>query len=144
MAAGTVAARADALRSTPLFARLSRSALQKIARATTDIEAEPGTVLIEAGRPGQGMFVLIKGKVEVQMRGRRAELGPGDFFGEIALLRPDAVRTARVVAKTRVHCLAIDRASFSEILTAHPQLAISVLETALRRLAEQTVRPSRS
>ena len=82
------------------------------------------------------MFVVLDGAVTVGARGNRArELGPGDIVGELALLTPDALRTARVRAKTPVRCLAISRGDFRRILADEPNVAIQVLETVATRLA---------
>jgi len=69
------------------------------------------------------------------------ELGPGQFFGELALISEDATRTARVRAKTELRCLALDRASFRTLVSEHPEVAASLLEVALGRLAENATPP---
>jgi len=72
----------------------------------------------------------------VRRRHTEIELGPGQFFGELALISEDATRTARVQAKTELRCLALDRASFRTLVAEHPEVAASLLEVALGRLAE--------
>ena len=132
----TLKERADALARVPVFAGLSRRSLERIARIAKDVELRPGQVLIEPRAKGSGMFVLLDGTVTVGTRGRRArELGAGDIVGELALLTPDAQRTARVRATTPVRCLAISRGDFRRILTDEPRVAIQVLETVAARLA---------
>ena len=132
----TLKERADALARVPVFTGLSRRSLERIARIAKDVELRPGQVLIEPRAKGSGMFVLLDGTVTVGTRGRRArELGAGDIVGELALLTPDAQRTARVRATTPVRCLAISRGDFRRILTDEPKVAIQVLETVAARLA---------
>ena len=132
----TLKERADALARVPVFAGLSRRSLERIARIAKDVELRLGQVLIEPRAKGSGMFVLLEGAVTVGTRGRRArELGAGDIVGELALLTPDAQRTARVRATTPVRCLAISRGDFRRILTDEPKVAIQVLETVASRLA---------
>jgi CRP-like cAMP-binding protein len=132
----TLKERTDALARVPVFSGLSRRSLERIARIAKDLELRPGQVLIEPRAKGSGMFVLLDGAVVVTTRGKRArELGSGDIVGELALLTSDSMRTARVRAKTPVHCLAIARNDFRRILTEEPQVAIQVLETVAARLA---------
>src|ERR671935_2314426 len=132
----TLRERTDALARVPVFTGLSRRALERIARIAKDVELRPGQVLIEPRAKGSGMFVVLDGTVAVRTRGKRArELGAGDIVGELALLTPDAQRTARVRATTPVRCLAISRGDFRRILTDEPKVAIQVLETVAARLA---------
>src|SRR5919202_6861537 len=132
----TLKERADALARVPVFAGLSRASLERIARIAKDVELRAGQLLIEPRAKGSGMFVLLDGVVTVGSGGSRVrELGPGDIVGELALLTPGAVRTARVRAKTPVRCLAITRNDFRKILADEPRVAIQVLETVATRLA---------
>ena len=132
----TLKERADALARVPVFTGLSRRSLERVARIAKDVELRPGQVLIEPRAKGSGMFVLLEGTVTASTRGRRArELGAGDIVGELALLTPDAQRTARVRATTQVRCLAIARGDFRRILTEEPNVAVQVLETVAARLA---------
>ena len=132
----TLKERTDALARVPVFAGLSRRSLERIARLANDVELRAGQILIEPRAKGSGMFVLLDGVVTVGIRGQRVrELGPGDVVGELALLTPDALRTARVRAKTPVHCLAIARDDFRKLLNEEPKVAISLLETVAARLA---------
>ncbi|HYX88845.1 MAG TPA: cyclic nucleotide-binding domain-containing protein [Gaiellaceae bacterium] len=128
--------RAEALKSIPLFADLSASALGRVAAATKEVEVAAGHVLVQPGTKGTGMFFIADGTAVVETKGRQRELGPGDFFGELALMRHDATRTARVRAKTPLRCLALDRPSFRKLVAEHPEVAASLLEIALARLAE--------
>jgi CRP-like cAMP-binding protein len=85
---------------------------------------------------GTGMFFISEGTVIVETKRDHVELGPGEFFGELALMTTDATRTARVRAQTPLRCLALDRGGFRELVSAHPEIAASLLEAALNRLAE--------
>jgi CRP/FNR family transcriptional regulator, cyclic AMP receptor protein len=132
----TLKERTDALARVPVFAGLSRRSLERIARIANDVELRAGQILIEPRAKGSGMFVLLDGVVTVGIRGQQVrELGPGDVVGELALLTPDALRTARVRAKTPVRCLAIARDDFRKVLNAEPRVAVSLLETVASRLA---------
>ena len=132
----TLKERTDALACVPIFAGLSRSALERIARIANHVELRAGQVLIEPRAKGSGMFVLLDGAASVGIRGKSVrELGPGDIVGELALLTEGAVRTARVRAKTPVRCVAISRNDFRKILSDEPRVAIAILETVAARLA---------
>ena len=85
------------------------------------------------------MFVLEEGEVVVEVPGRTYSCEPGEFFGELALLAPGLVRTARVRATTPVRCLAISRISFAELLEAEPQIAVAMLPAS--RSASPTPTP---
>lgn len=128
----------SALRRASIFSELDEPSLAKLAGAMTEVELPAGHVLIEAGQPGAGMFVIDEGTVSVQARGAEPrELGPGEVVGELALLTRDGTRTARVQATSAVRCLALDRASFHRALEDEPKLAIALLETAVERLSAQ-------
>jgi CRP-like cAMP-binding protein len=124
----------DKLRAIPLFADLDAEALERLAEAAQEIDAPAGRPLTQPGAPGSGMFFVCDGTVEVEARESTRELGPGDFFGELALLTEGGTRTARVRAKTDVRCIAFDRASFEDLVRVHPDIAATLLETALTRL----------
>jgi CRP-like cAMP-binding protein len=113
----------DRLRALPLFADLDDAQLERLAAATTEFEAPAGQALIERGRPGSGMFVLEEGQAIVEAPEGTRELGPGDVFGERALLGEDTERTARVRAQTDVRCLAIARPELERLLAEDPRVA---------------------
>ncbi len=107
----------------PLFADLDDAQLDRLAAATTEFEAPAGQALIERGRAGSGMFVLEEGEAVVEAPEGTRELGPGDVFGERALLGEDIERTARVRARTDVRCLAIARPEIERLLAEDPRVA---------------------
>jgi len=131
-----VDARIEALRRVPLFADLGDTELECIAEAATEVEIPSDQVLVQPGTAGTGMFFIAEGTAVVETKRDHVELGPGQFFGELALMKPDSTRTARVWAKTPLRCLALDRASFRELVASHPEVAALLLEVALGRLAE--------
>jgi voltage-gated potassium channel len=129
-------ARVDALRRVPLFVGLADDDLAAIADAANEVDVPAGQLLVQPGEAGTGMFFICDGTAVVETRREHVELGPGQFFGELALMKPDAIRTARVRAKTSLRCLALDRASFRGLVATHPEVAASLIEVALGRLAE--------
>ena len=128
--------RAEALARAPVFARLDHSSLERLAGVANELDAPAGQMLVEPGAKGSGMFVLLEGAATVDRRDKDAlELGPGQCFGELALLTPAASRTARVRAKTAVRCLAIARDDFQRLLAEEPQLSLALLESVAAQLA---------
>ena len=128
--------RVESLRRVPLFVGLADEDLAAIADAANEVEVPAGQLLVQPGEAGTGMFFICDGTAVVETRREHVELGPGQFFGELALMKPDAIRTARVRAKTPLRCLALDRASFRGLVATHPEVAASLIEVALGRLAE--------
>ena len=128
--------RVETLRRVPLFAELGDDDLQCVADAVNEVEVPAGQLLVQPGTAGSGMFFIAEGTAVVETKRDEIELGPGQFFGELALLSEDATRTARVQAKTELRCLALDRASFRTLVAEHREVAATLLEVALGRLAE--------
>lgn len=136
----TVASRIRNLRKVPLFTGLSDAGLQRIVKLSTAYDAPAGRVLVQPRVPGSGLFVIEEGTVAVENRGKTVELGPGEFFGELALLTNRA-HAARVRAKTPVRCLAIDRFAFGKLLLEEPKMAVSMLETLAARFSKMLTGP---
>ncbi len=129
--------RVERLGAIPLFSGLDGSALERIAALATEVEAPAGQVLTRLGDPGAGMFVVEDGTVAVELRSRTIEFGPGEFFGELSLLVPDATRIARVRATTAARLLAIARSDFAGLLEREPRLALAMLPVLAQRLVDE-------
>jgi CRP/FNR family cyclic AMP-dependent transcriptional regulator len=126
----------DDLREIPLFEGMSNAGLERVAAHAAEIECEPGQILALEGDPGSGMFVILDGTVSVEMRGGfHTELERGNFFGEVALLVPEATRVARVRAATNARCLTIPRDDFLALVESEPSLALRMLRELARRLS---------
>ena len=131
---GTLVAK---LRTIPIFADLDDVALARVGAVVTEFEAPAGHVLTQPGQEGSGMFILEEGTVSVELaRSGNVTLGPGEFFGELAILAPGLTRTARVQASTPVRCLAVARRDFTAILEAEPDIAVAMLPVLARRIAK--------
>jgi CRP-like cAMP-binding protein len=113
----------DRLSALPLFADLDDAQLERLAAATSEFDAPAGQALIERGVAGSGMFVLEQGQALVEAPEGTRQIGPGDVFGERALLGDDIERTARVRAETDVRCLAISRPELERLLAEDPRIA---------------------
>jgi CRP/FNR family cyclic AMP-dependent transcriptional regulator len=115
------------LATIPLFSSCNRRELGKIAKATDELTVGAGKVLTEEGSVGREAFVIVSGEVAVEIGGVEvARLGPGDHFGELALL-DGGPRTATVTAATDVDLLVISQRSFFSLLDDVPGLARKIL-----------------
>jgi MFS family permease len=107
----------ELLRGVSLLALLPEPTLERLARSLVRVEAAPGDVVIREGDSGDRFYVIETGMVEVTKNGRHiAQLGPGDYVGEIALLR-DVPRTASVTATAATVFQTLDRAHFIPAVT---------------------------
>ena len=126
----------DALARAPLFNELSRQELGKLAKATEDLEVEAGKVLTREGDLGREFFVIVDGAVSVTKDGDEIrKLGPGDFFGEIALVYDNPRRTATVTATTPLRFFVLTRQSFRSLLEHQPEIEQKVMAALEQRLA---------
>jgi CRP-like cAMP-binding protein len=108
-------------------------ALERFAR-----DFEPGTVLFEEGQPGDYMYVVQAGSVEIRRQVGETErvlaiLPPGEFFGEMAILngRP---RSATAVVKARARLLVIEGKTFEAMMRARPEIALRIIKSLATRL----------
>ncbi|GIU93698.1 MAG: hypothetical protein KatS3mg012_0155 [Gaiellaceae bacterium] len=123
------------LASVPIFAPLPGGTLEHLAGRLVPLRLDPGTVVVREGDEGDRFYILAEGELEVSQCGATiATLGPGDSFGEIALLR-DVPRTATVTARTPVVLYALDREDFLAAVTGHPQSAEAAETVMSARLA---------
>ncbi|MGH3126594.1 MAG: cyclic nucleotide-binding domain-containing protein [Gaiellaceae bacterium] len=139
---GAVALRRDAkielLKRAPLFSGCSKSELRALASTADELDLREGTIITREGRPGREFFVLISGTAQVTKKGKEvAQLGAGDWFGEIALLT-DAPRTATVKATSPVDVLVITDRRFKTVVETMPSIALKILSSIGERLARDS------
>ncbi len=127
------------LRNVPIFADLEEKELDKIAKLGTRQKYKRGNVVVLEKESGASLFVIVSGKVKVvrtDEEGREVILslfGPGEFFGEMALLDGMA-RSASVVALSKAELFMIHRRDFLESLHEFPSIAIALLAEMAMRL----------
>ena len=127
-------AKIQLLRDVPLFAQCSKRELGQLALVTDEVDVDPETVLITEGDRGREFFVLVGGAADVRRKGRRVNtMGPGDFFGEIALLA-DRPRTATVTTTAPTHLLVLTDRAFRRLLKDLPSIQLKVLTALAERL----------
>ncbi len=125
------------LRSTSLFGPLGLASLERVARNLIPVAVAPGELVIVEGDPGDRFYLIAEGSLEVSRGGAPlAKLGPGDFVGEIALLR-NVPRTATVTAAEPSSLRALDRDHFLAAVTGSPAGAVALAQEVDRRIAEQ-------
>jgi CRP/FNR family transcriptional regulator, cyclic AMP receptor protein len=126
------------LRKVPLFKSLSESHTRKLADRMRERNFKAGELIVEQGKLGIGLFVIIEGEVKinrVQEDGSKRqidELEALDFFGELSLL-DDAPRVAEAIADTDVRCLVLLKLDFLEELEHEPHMAIEMLKELAHR-----------
>ena len=97
--------------------------LRKLEEAGSELSFGAGQMLIERGKPGTGLYVVLEGHIVVEAPEGTRELGPGSVVGERALLSEDGMRTARVRALTYGRVVAVDRAEVDRLCAEDPEFA---------------------
>lgn len=138
MAASTV----DDLKRVPLFSGLDRRELDLLAHQAKERRYPAGTVIMQEGATGQGLFIIREGAVSVRHGDRTvAHLGPGQFFGELAVL-DEGPRTADVVADQDTACLALVSWEIRPLLMENAQMTYKMLQEIVRRLRSGGTQPA--
>ena len=130
-------ARVERLRSVPLFAGCSDKELAFIASRADEVDLPAGKVLTEKGQSGGDFFIILDGKAEVEAPQGKRTLGPGDFFGEIALI-DNGPRTATVKTTTPMRSLVLGHSQFRDVLHQNGEIAVKILRAVTERLRAGT------
>ena len=118
----------------PLFSGVSKKGLQAIVAAADEVTVGPGKDLVREGDHGRHLYVVVEGSVKVVRGGRTvASLGPGEYFGELALIS-GAPRTATVTSEEDSTLMVLDPRRFDVILEREPKIARAILATVGDRL----------
>lgn len=124
MAAGT----ADLLKRVPIFSDLDGKELERIASSMKQRTFHAGDTVTAEGQSGVGFFVIEAGKATVTVGGEeRRRLGPGDYFGEVALLNETA-RTATIIADSELRCYGLTSWEFRPLVETHSSIAWKLLQ----------------
>jgi MFS family permease len=123
------------LTGVPIFSPLPGTSLEQLATRLVPLRVDAGSVIIREGDEGDRFYIVAEGELDVSQDGAAlTSLGPGDYFGEIALLR-DTSRTATVTARSAAVLYALDREDFLAAVTGHPQSAEAAETVMSARLA---------
>lgn len=130
------ASAADHLANVPLFSSLNKRDLQRVAKASDELTIEAGKTLVDQGRTGHEFFLILEGSAVVRRNNRKvAELGAGQYFGELALL-DRGPRSASVIANTDLRVLVLGQREFIGVLDSIPGMAHKLLTVMAQRLRE--------
>lgn len=127
-------ARADLLSRCTLFAGVAPEGLESLARRATEVDFPANHVIARQGDIGTGLFLIVSGRVRVVRDGRvLAQLGAGDFFGELSVL-DRMPRTASIVVEEQARCLALASWDFEEAVAEGPAVALAIMRGLALRL----------
>jgi CRP/FNR family cyclic AMP-dependent transcriptional regulator len=120
----------------PLFAGIEPAEVKEILDAFDEQSFNRGHRITLEGLRGHDFYVIADGEARVTVDGWKvANLGPGDFFGEIAVLS-EGPRTATVAAETPLRCLVLSNRALDTVLVAHPQMGVNLLRVVVNRFQE--------
>src|SRR5579875_70973 len=122
----------------PYFQNVEPGLIAEVARLLRPRQVAAGTVVVRRGEPGDCMYFIAEGEVEIQVQPRPVRLGTGSFFGEIALIT-GGMLTATVIATERTMLLSLDIVDFRELAARRPDLTKAIDEEASRRVAESAI-----
>ena len=123
------------LSGVPIFSLCSKKELRAIARLGAMVEAQAGAVLTTRGKPGRQFFLVLEGVASCRVGRREVRFGPGEFFGEMALLY-GGVRIADVVGMSEMRLLALEPREFRSMLMTTPLIGVKMLANLAERLSE--------
>jgi CRP/FNR family cyclic AMP-dependent transcriptional regulator len=119
---------AELLKRVPIFSDLDRKELERIAASMKQRTFKAGDKVTSEGQTGVGFFVIEDGEATVTVAGEeRRRLGPGDYFGEVALLNESA-RTATITADTDLRCYGLTSWEFRPLVETHGSIAWKLLQ----------------
>jgi CRP/FNR family cyclic AMP-dependent transcriptional regulator len=127
----------DQLSGVPLFSDLSKKDLARILNTAKETFHKAGESVVTEGRGGVGFHLILDGEAKVVRGGRTAaKLGPGDFFGEMALV-DDAPRSASVIAESDLTTVVLSKWEFRPLVKSRPELAWKLIEHLVARVREE-------
>ena len=134
MPRSTLSSSADTLEQVPLLDELSKRDRQKLAKALRERTFRSGQEIVVEGRTGVGFFIILEGKAAVTIGGKLIQvIGPGDYFGEMALL-DGGERTATITADGELRCATMTAWDFKSFVLDNPKVAWAMLQTLASRV----------
>ena len=126
------------LKKTPLFAGCSEKEIASVLGTAKEREFSVGEAIIRDGHEGgRGFYLVLEGKARVSKGDTTlAEFGPGDYFGEMALLLDDTPRTADVTATTNLRAIVITQWDFRALIKSHPDMGVKLMAELAKRLRD--------
>ena len=126
----------DLLQNVPLFSDMKGKELKRLSQAMTEKRVDPGQPVTEEGKKGVGFFVIESGTARVTVDGQeKRTLGPGDYFGEIALIS-DLPRTATVTAETALRCWGLAPWDVRPLVANNASVAWKLLDSVAKIVAD--------
>jgi CRP/FNR family cyclic AMP-dependent transcriptional regulator len=127
-------ASADTLKKVPLFAGLDKKELEQIASSMRERRFKAGDTVTQEGAGGVGFFIVEDGEAEVDVGGEaRGVVGPGDYFGEIALIN-ESPRTATLTARTDMVCYGMTPWEFRPLVESNSTIAWKLLSAMAEKM----------
>ena len=134
MPRSTLSSSADTLEQVPLLDELSKRDRQRLAKALRERTFRSGQEIVVEGRTGDGFFIILEGKAAVTIGGKLIQvIGPGDYFGEMALL-DGGERTATITADGELRCATMTAWDFKSFVLDNPKVAWAMLQTLASRV----------
>jgi voltage-gated potassium channel len=125
----------DSVSKVPFFASLGPAAIADVTHVLRTMDLPPRTMIVRKGQPGDCMYFIASGEVEVDLPGKKVRLGEGAFFGEMALLG-NRQRSANISTTQLSRLLVLDLVDFHVLMARHPDLAHTIDAEAERRAME--------
>jgi CRP-like cAMP-binding protein len=129
------------LERVPLFTGCPPESLARVAEAVGELEFRDGQLIVQRGQVGNGLYIIVSGTAVVMVGSEQlARIGPGDFFGELAVLDQQP-RVASVLAEGPTACLALASWDLLSLLEQDSQLALNMLRELARRIRGSDEQP---
>jgi CRP-like cAMP-binding protein len=125
--------RAEMVGQLPLFSRLGKRQRRQVAKLAQFVGFAPGDFIVQAGEPGDSLYLILDGRAKVVGKSRARPLRAGDVFGEMALLDGQP-RSATIAATSELHAMQLRRDPFMKVLAKEPRMALAIMEQLAGRV----------